>query len=407
MKANKWLFLAFAMFGATSVQAASPTCDAALFETKISWPDAINPVWEMCFVAPNHSVGPRGSGLELRNVHYKGVLMIKRAHAPNLFAEYRNGAGGDCYRDWKDTLAGFAAEPQTRNQLGTPTPNSATGFFATTSCDVSKAATTAYGSCPFPPPGGAATGSTVISTSGAPYVLTSANCMASGGVAVENLPGANGLVLTTQYSAAWYQYTSRFFLYANGDIQPEFGFGNNNGTYNNTTHWHHNYWRIDFDIGDAANDQFLDNGVALTTETAVRRDDAGTPHVFTVKDKITGIGYRILAGANDNTYPANQSTRGFHTIDMVASRYKAGEYTDLATNNLSDCSYFYNNLANAENIDGQDVVLYYRASVRDSTANDWPTAATAIPQDSLICKKVGPTFQYFAPPVEGFADGFE
>ena len=36
----------------------------------LQWP-AANPVWEMCWVQPSQSVAADGSGLELRDVHYK------------------------------------------------------------------------------------------------------------------------------------------------------------------------------------------------------------------------------------------------------------------------------------------------------------------------------------------------
>lgn len=48
-------------------------------------------------------------------------------------------------------------------------------------------------------------------------------------------------------------------------------------------------------------------------------------------------------------------------------------------------------LANSENI---DVVPYYRASVRDGTATNWALPGGAFaPQDSMVCKTVGPTLQ--------------
>jgi hypothetical protein len=59
-------------------------------------------------------------------------------------------------------------------------------------------------------------------------------------------------------------------------------------------------------------------------------------------------------------------------------------------------------------------VLYYRASVRDTTANDIPAAGGGfLPQDSMVCKRVGPTLQLFGnfPIAEGdflfLKDGME
>src|SRR6187549_3596501 len=109
--------LSIVLMGATSVAYAggSPTC--VLPEKKLSWP-AVNPVWEMCWLPPSQSVGADGSGMELRNVYWNGQLVMRRAHAPMLFAEYKGGQGGDCYRDWKNTNTPILAAAVVQNQLG-------------------------------------------------------------------------------------------------------------------------------------------------------------------------------------------------------------------------------------------------------------------------------------------------
>jgi len=346
--------------------ALSPTCSLAAGENKVSWPSAADPTWEMCWVKPGMSSGPRGSGLELRNVHFRGVLVMKRAHAPMLFAEYRNGAGGNCYRDWKDEDSAILIDPIVRNVLGTPA-----NFLATTNCDVSSSPTASFGNCPFGQAG-----------------RTAADC--SNGIAIENLPGNMGFRLTSQYAAAWYKYTSRYEFLTNGNIDTQFGFGNNNGTYNNTTHWHHNYWRFDFDIEGASNDSINVDGTSQTTEfTAVRGVS-----VVSVTDSSAGFGYIVAPGSNDSTFAPNESTRNFHTVDIIGSAYKANEYSDRSDNVLSDCTMNSSAIANGENIDKKDVVIYYRASVRDSTANNWALPGGGFaPQDSMVCKRVGPTLQ--------------
>jgi hypothetical protein len=351
-----------------TAMALSPTCSLAAGENKVSWPSAANPTWEMCWVKPSQSSGPRGSGLELRNVHFRGVLVMKRAHSPMLFAEYRDGAGGNCYRDWKDEDSAIIAEPAVRNVLGTPV-----NFTATTNCDVSNLPTTSYGSCPFGQPG-----------------RTGADCTPVGGVAIENLPANMGFRLTNQYTAGWYKYTARYEFLPNGNIDTKFGFGNSDGTYNNVTHWHQNYWRFDFDIEGASNDSVNIDSTPQTTEFAAVRDRPA----FSVTDSNAGFGYLIAPGANDNTYPANQSGRNFHTADVIATLYKPTEYSDRTNNSLGDCAMNASVLANSENIDRKDVVLYYRASVRDSTANNWALPGGGFaPQDSMVCKTVGPTLQ--------------
>lgn len=363
--------------GSTDLLAAHPNCSVS-GGTLLKWPATGPAIWEMCWLPPNQSSGVQGSGLEVRDVHYKGIPIAKRFHSPILFAEYRGGAGGNCYRDWKDANARFAATPATRNTLGVPG-----AFFATTTCDVSKSPTASHGLCPF--------------NNLSPNPFVSGDCMNSG-VSIEDRTNAENpdesfVMLTTQYSASWYQYVSRFAFYANGDINPEFGYGNSDGTYNNVTHWHHNYWRMDFDIDGPENDQIAANGVLKPTEfTDVRSltGAGGAPSYWEVTDSVSGFGYRINSGADDYT-PVNESGRGFHLADVIGSRFINNEYADKANNNLNDCEMVATNIANGQSIAAQDVVLYYTANVRDSTNNNWPTSGSgAVPQDSMVCKKVGP-----------------
>lgn len=342
--------------------------------TLLRWP-ASNPVWEMCWLKPGNSSAVDGSGLEVRDVYYRGIKVAKKLHSPILFAEYRNVS--TCYRDWKDTDATFAASTPVRNQLGIPT-----GFDATATCDVSQHPTTSYGNCPW---------------SSNPNVnFVAANCVgSSGGVAIEDK--GDHVVLTTQYSASWYQYTGRFIFWENGDIQPEFGFGNSNGTNNGITHWHHNYWRMDFDIDGAANNAILANGVTQNTEfTGLRSLTGGPGGGPTYWDIITtkgGYGFRVVSGAGDYT-PPNESGRNFHNVDVIGSLFVNNQYADQATNNLGDCTMAHGNIANGQSIADTDVVFWYRASVRDANGSTWPpgcSGATCEAQNSMVCKSAGPT----------------
>ncbi|MCB1552612.1 MAG: hypothetical protein KDJ14_02295 [Xanthomonadales bacterium] len=358
------LLLALSPWGAAL--AASPTCVGN--ETKLSWP-ASDPIWELCWLRPSESSGPDGSGLEIRNVHYNGYPVLKAAHSPILFAEY---ASSTCYRDWKDSNSSLIGEPAVRNLLGTSSV-----FAATTSCDRSASPTTSYGGCPFQLPG-----------------RTSGDCFT--GVAIEE--GGDHVTMTTQYVAGWYLYSARFTFFADGSFSPEMGFGNSNGTFNNTTHWHHNYWRLDFDIDGAANNQILINNDVQNSEfTSLRNERDGGPfgeRTFAVRNRFTGRGFRLFPGSSDYDTPTNQSGRGFHNVDVLGTLYHAGEYSDQPDNSLGDCAFIEGNLANGESIagsggNGDDVVLYYRAGVRDRT-NEGPGT-----QDSMICKKVGPVFVPF------------
>ena len=339
--------------------AGSPACNGP-DETRLSWP-ADEPVWEMCWLRPSQSSGPQGSGLELRDVHYRGISVLKTAHSPLLFAEY---ASSTCYRDWKDSNISFVAEPSVRNMLGIPS-----SFNATTSCDRSNHPSQSYGACPFQLPG-----------------MTPGDCFS--GVAIEDM--GDHVVLTTQYNASWYYYTSRAIFYANGAFDMVFGFGNYNNTSNTTTHWHHNYWRLDFDIDGPEDNVLSINDVVQDVEFTSLRDSTGGPggteRTWEVRNSQTGRGYRILPSSLDYVTPTNESARGYHMTDVIGTAYKAGEYGDLANNPLGACAMSHGNLANGEslagaNSTGTDVVLYYRAAVRDMAG-----------VDAMLCKSAGPLF---------------
>lgn len=381
MNIHKALLLAFAAIAgshAVGARAESPTC-VGNTEHLMSWP-AVNPIWEMCWVKPSESVAVDGSSLELRKVYFKGHLVMRRAHVPMLFAEYRSST---CYRDWKDADAAFLADHAVQNQLGI----SVDPPEATTSCDRSKAPVQAYGNCPFQLPG---------------YPNATAGCGA--GVTVED--GGDHVRLTTQHSAAWYQYTSRWTFYADGRMEPEFGFGNNDGTGNETTHWHHNYWRMEFAIDDSANavNTLSINGVDQATEFTDLRNatggPGGGPKTWEVRNATTGNGYRLVPGDDDYLVPANESGRGFHTIDVMGTRQHDGEYADRSDNPLGACGMNQSALVNGESLVDTSIALYYRESVRDSTHDNWPSGCTGAgcqAQDSMVCKKRHPTFVPFGP----------
>jgi hypothetical protein len=371
----------------TNALADSPTCVSP--ETKLSWP-AKNPVWEMCWLRPNQSIGPRGSGMELRNVYFNGQLVMRRAHAPMLFAEYAGGAGGDCYRDWKDNVTQVLAASVVQNTLGVIPEG---GEPAKTACDRSQSPTASYGTCPYglPIPGG----------------YSCAN-----GVMIEDM--GSYVRLTAQYRADWYMYSSRFDFYRDGRMAPSFGFGNNDGTFNSVTHWHHNYWRFEFDIEGTGNNVVSESGVDQSVEFNGLRNangPGGKPVTWEVRNPVTGNGYRFIPGEGDYAVGTNESGRNFHTVDFMATRAKNGEYGDNPSYDLFDCEMNKGALVNGESIANTTQALYYRVAVRDSTSNDWPpgcTGSSCIPQDSMVCKKAGPMIVPFGPWSELiFADGFD
>jgi len=64
-------------------------------------------LWTFQAIRPSSSSGIDGSGVELRNVKYKGKTMLYRAHVPILNVEYEEPTCGPDYRDWQYAEFGF------------------------------------------------------------------------------------------------------------------------------------------------------------------------------------------------------------------------------------------------------------------------------------------------------------
>lgn len=350
----------------------APTC-TGLGENYVGWPTA-DPIWEMCYLSPADSSAAQGSSLEIREVYFNGYLVLERSHVPMLFANY---ATSTCYRDWKNTNSNFIEA----NQVENPTNP------AVTTCDASTHPQNSVGNCPFG---------------------MSGNCIS--GVQVEKYE--DRLVLTTNHSAAWYKYSSRYVFWADGRFQPRFGFGNSNGTNSGITHWHHAYWRLNFDIDGADNDEvFIVDDQGQTQQNTEFHDlreitsgQANDPGVYTdevtwlVKDNVTGRGYQMVPGfegdsqqgfIDDYAVPEDPGMDNYHNIDVMVSNYKLynngtlPEYSDTpGSNSLGDCSMEEENIVDGDSLVGVNgnPVFWYRTAVED------------IQNQGMLCKTGGPMF---------------
>ena len=66
-------------------------------------------LWRLIAVRPAASSGTDGSGVELRNVAYRGKRVLRRAHVPILNVRYDGDACGP-YRDWQNEESRFHAD---------------------------------------------------------------------------------------------------------------------------------------------------------------------------------------------------------------------------------------------------------------------------------------------------------
>ncbi len=369
--------------GINPAWAASPSCSQA-GENYVGWP-TVDPVWEMCYLNVADSSAEDGSSLEIRNIHFNGFLALERIHVPMLFASYETST---CYRDWKNTNSEFLQADQVEN------PSRA----AITTCDASTEPNEVVNNCPFNDPNGSG------------QVGNSADCIT--GVQVEKYD--DHMVLTTNHSAAWYKYTARYIFHADGRIQPRFGFGNSSGNSNGINHWHTGYWRVNFDIDGPNNDEiYIDDGQASTLQVDEFSDwrheqpVQGTPvplrnRSWVVKDSVTGRGYRVVPDSEGDSQlglvdeyalTADPSGRGFHMVDVMATKYKLvngtlTEYSDTpGQNSLGNCSMDEGKLVGSsanpgvpESLVDENVVFWYRTAVWDKA------------NQGMLCKTGGPTF---------------
>lgn len=184
-----------------------------------------NPVWEMIVVRPSASSGGEGSGVEVRDVKYRGKSVLKRGHLPVLNVQYIPGTCGP-FRDWQ-YAEGFFQVPTS----GVTFPNGAGGGFAT-----------------IEPPGIA---TTIVETQ-----VDSGNFQ---GVAIyqQNVEGVNEMVLVSEMNAGWYRYIMEWRFGYDGRIRPRFGFGSVTNSCVCIQRNHHAYWRFDFDVVSPNNKIFM------------------------------------------------------------------------------------------------------------------------------------------------------
>ena len=292
-------------------------------------------LWEMLVIRPSASSGTRASGIEVRDVKYKGISVLKRGHVPILNVKYTNDLCGP-YRDWQWQEGQFATTP----------------------------------------------GATLL----APGILdngtTPATTALETGTDTGNFKGVaiyregSEVVLVTELEAGWYRYIHEWRFDSNGAIRPRFGFGTTVNSCTCVQHAHHVYFRLDIDIDGPVN-QVYEIPVGATNT-----DDLPAYRVATEK-KITRVlgtsnyyrfrggkkSYTLVAGANDGM--ADTYARG----DLWLLQYKSG-----VSNLLAEIDDGHNNtvgsgteadldqFVNGESLNGQDIVAWYHATVTHSPA---------------------------------------
>jgi hypothetical protein len=322
-----WLCLAlFAVpVGSAMAQAQAVQEDCAP-PHHIDWP-ARQPVWSLCWIAPDSSSGIDGSGLELRDVFYKGLRVLRRAGLPLLNVNYDPGGCGS-YRDWQNGLADFEADgavapPGSRYAEPTVPPR--------TMCDH---------------PG----------QDGGDF----------SGVAAEKT--ADQLVLTTQLQSGPYRYTQKWIFHLDGSIDARIAFTARVDPCNVKPHNHHAYWRLEFDVGGDAKDY---------AEAAAQQDSGAAPRWNRVltetslhDDPVKGGAWRIQSTSAQRGYeigsdPQNGLADAWAVADAWILKFRPDELDDGgARQGPGGSAVQLDRYLNGESVDGANLVLWVHAMDR-------------------------------------------
>jgi hypothetical protein len=300
-------------------------------------------LWELLAVRPAASSGYWGSGLELRNVSYKGRSVLFQAHVPILNVRYDRDACGP-YRDWQWQE----------------------GMIQANGVDVAPG----FRLCTTP-------AKTILETGSDTGNFLGVGVYAAG----------QEVVLVSEMEAGWYRYLSEWRLHADGRIQPRFGFAATQDSCVCNVHHHHVYWRFDFDIGEPANvvrefnDPPVGGGPKWTTMKweAKRFRAPARKRRWRVQNRL-GQAYDILPGESDGTARGDAYSKG----DFWALRYRPDEIDDhpiVATE--AELDRFVQRLA----LPFEDVVVWYGAHFEHDVRHHGPADPDHIVGPTLVPRR--------------------
>ncbi len=274
-------------------------------------------LWSFLAIRPSASSGASSerSGIELRDVKYRGKSVLKRIHTPILNVNYDTGCGP--FRDWQYQEGMFAA-------VGTDVPGTNGGV---RDCGT-NIATTALES-------GDDTGNFK-------------------GIAFYQELGE--LILVSEMNAGWYRYIAEYRFAEDGTIRPRYGYGATDNSCVCLDHYHHVYWRMDFDIGSGGNSITLGStsGRSLSTEAKMFRFASARQLNFLIRNTATGDGYMIRPNSNDGT--ANAYGMGdIWLLRFQGTAASPGELNDPNTDTRANIDAW----VNGESIANQDIVIWY------------------------------------------------
>jgi hypothetical protein len=315
-------------------------------------------IWQFVAVRPAASAGTNGSGIELRNVNYRNRRLLSRGHVPILNVKYDQDRCGP-YRDWQYEEGRIQA-------VGT---------------DVGS---TGFRLCPQP-------ATTIVETGS-----DSGNFL---GVGVY-ITGSE-VVFVSEMEAGWYRYISQWRFDVNGVLRPRFAFAAVENSCVCNVHYHHVYWRLDFDIIDGRRnrvEEFNDPPLSGTSnwstvrfETRRARNPAKKRR-WKVTNPDNGAAVQIRPGADDSL-AGEMPDAPFGQGDVWLLKYRPNQVDDGVVAIGPPYEAGIQQWVNGERIDAADVVIWYAGHFAhdlshdaaalhghilgpDITIHDWPNATS-------------------------------
>jgi len=295
-----------------------------------------NPIWEMLIVRPSASSGANfeRSGLEIRDVRYKGKSVLKRGHVPILNVKYNGGCGP--FRDWQYSEGYFNAPDAGASDLAPGVRLLAPGQVATTSIETRNDTGNYRGVA----------------------------------IYVQDVGLGQEVVMVTEMEAGWYRYIMEWRFAPNGTIRPRFGFASTVDSCVCLQRTHHVYWRLDFDVAGPNNRAYLmDRGrryqQLIQTESALFKRTQ-TSRSIMIQSAAGDEAYQIVPGTNDGKVldDLGNMVDTFGAGDFWLMRFKGTADSPLELDDENGGVYPAANLApwvNGEALVNQDLVVWYAA----------------------------------------------
>lgn len=273
-------------------------------------------IWDFLMIRPSASSGSNASGIELRNVKFRGKMVLSRANMPVLNVQYYRNLCGP-YRDWSYQEGMFVAN----------------GTYVV---------------------GGSGNGIMLCSSEPKTVLDNGTDSGNFRGVAIYD---REDVTLVSELEAGWYRYISKWIFSDEGIISPRFGFGATINSCVCNGHVHHAYWRFDFDIATAANNSIAESfqGVFKTFDTETMRQRFGGGQRWLVQNTITREAVLISPGRLDGNY----DKYGLGDLWLLRSHFPS-EIDDSGqpTGGCSTCAHIAP-MVNGESIKDQDTVVWY------------------------------------------------